>query len=108
MKVFNTENLIGGWFVGDFENSCYKTQACEVSYKIHKQGEFHAAHYHKLADEINYLMSGKMQINGTELSAPCVFIIEKNEVAKPIFHTDVYLIVVKIPGPLNDKYIVEN
>lgn len=107
MKIYETNNLIGGWFVGDFEQTCYKTNACEVCYKVHKAGEFHAAHYHKLADEINYLMSGEMQINGIELKAPCVFVIEKNETAKPIFHTDVHLIVVKIPGHLNDKYIVE-
>lgn len=107
MKVLPTDDLIGGWFIGDFEKTCYKTTACEVCYKIHKAGEFHAAHYHKLADEINYLISGKMQINGVELSAPCVFIIEKGEISAPVFHTDVHLIVVKIPGPLNDKYIVE-
>lgn len=104
MKIFSTHNLKGGWFVGDFEPTCFKTQLCEVSYKTHKAGEFWASHYHKLADEINYLISGEMEINGTRLVAPCVFIIEKNEVSSPIFITDVSLVVVKIPGIPHDKY----
>lgn len=67
----------GGWFVGDFEPSAYKTTAVEVSYKTHHKGEFWAAHYHKLSDEINYLLEGEMEINGTKLVAPCVFVIER-------------------------------
>ena len=109
MKVFFTvDNLKGGWFVGDFNPTCYKTQACEVSYKIHHQGEIWDHHYHKLADEINYLISGKMTINDVDLVAPCVFVIEKGEVARPVFKTDVALVVVKIPGIPNDKYVVQS
>jgi hypothetical protein len=47
-----------------------------------------------------------MEINGQKLIAPIIFVISKNEIAKPIFITDVSLIVVKIPGVLNDKIIV--
>lgn len=104
MQIFPTKQLKGGWFVGDFEPTCYKTQACEVSYKTHKAGEVWASHYHKVADEINYLISGEMEINGIRLSSPCVFIIPKGEVSNPIFITDVSLVVVKIPGIPNDKY----
>lgn len=97
----------GGWFVGAFEPTAYKTDAVEVSYKTHHKDEFWAAHYHKQSHEINYLIEGEMQINGQLLTAPCVFVIERDEVSKPHFITDVKLIVVKIPGTLNDKYEVE-
>lgn len=106
MKVFSVENLKGGWFVGNFEPTAYKTSACEVSYKKHHAGEFWDKHYHKEADEINYLISGEMEINDIRLSGPCVFLIEKNEISSPKFITDVELVVVKIPGVLNDKYLV--
>lgn len=107
MKIFDASQFKGGWFVGDFEPTSYKTQACEVSYKIHQAGETWDTHYHKLADEINYLISGSMSINGVNLEAPCVFLIEKNEISAPVFHTDVAIIVVKIPGIPNDKYKVD-
>lgn len=108
MKIYhNTDSFKGGWFVGSFPETAYNTTACEVAYKIHHKGEEWPNHYHKLADEINYLLEGSMSINGTLLEAPLVFVIEKNEPSKPIFHTDCKLIVVKIPGVLNDKYNID-
>lgn len=107
MEIFSIDNLKGGWFVGDFSPSVYKTSACEVCYKLHHAGESWPAHYHKESDEINYLISGSMEINGIQLSAPLVFVIPKGEISRPIFHTDVSLIVVKVPGCLNDKYEVD-
>ena len=104
MQVFDTKQFVGGWFVGDFDATAYRTKEFEVAYKTHHAGEYWAAHHHKLADEINYLISGTMEINGVMLEAPCVFVIGKNEVSRPIFHTDVSLVVVKTPSIPGDKY----
>jgi len=104
MRVFDVSNFKGGWFVGDFDDTSYRTKSFEVSYKTHQAGEYWASHYHRIADEINYLISGRMEINGTILEAPCVFVIEKNEISRPVFHTDVSLIVVKTPSVPGDKY----
>ena len=108
MKIISdVSQFKGGWFVGNFNPSAYKTDAVEVCYKKHAQGEVWASHYHAIADEVNYLIEGQMELNGQELSAPCVFIISAGEISKPTFLTDVSLIVVKIPGILNDKYEVK-
>ena len=104
MQIHNVDNLIGGWFVGAFKETAYHTTACEVSYKTHYAGEEWAAHYHKIGDEINYLIEGQMEVNGQQLEAPVIFVIPKGEIAAPKFHTDVKLIVVKVPGELSDKY----
>lgn len=106
MQVFDATQFIGGWFVGDFDASAYRTNAFEVAYKIHHAGEYWAPHYHAVADEINYLISGKMETNGIMLEAPCVFVIPKGEISRPIFHTDVSLVVVKMPSLPGDKYEV--
>jgi len=45
-----------------------------------------------------------MEVNGEQLKAPVIFVIPKGEIAAPKFHTDVRLIVVKVPGKLGDKY----
>ena len=108
MKLFDVDNLIGGWFCGAFKETAYHTTACEVSYKTHPANEPWPAHYHVLADEINYLISGEVEINGVELKAPVVFVIYKGETVRPKFITDVAMVVVKIPGVLNDKYIVND
>lgn len=106
MRIFAAEQFKGGWFVGDFEPTAYQTSSCEVSYKEHHAGEYWASHYHLVGDEINYLISGTMEINGTLLEAPVVFLIEKGEISRPTFITDVKLIVVKVPSVPGDKYEV--
>lgn len=107
MKIFNIQDMVGGWFVGNFDPSAYKTDACEVSYKLHKKDETWDVHYHKIATEINYLVSGKMTINGEHLATGDVFVIYPNETAAPVFLEDCHIVCVKTPGVRNDKYVVK-
>jgi len=106
MKTFNAEQFMnkGGWFIGNFEPSVLKTDQFEVCYKIHPAGEEWSKHHHKISDEINFLMKGKMTVNDVIIESNTVFVIEKNESVKPIFLEDCELIVVKVPSSLNDKY----
>lgn len=108
MKIFkNVQDFLkGGWFIGDFEPTCFKTTYCEASYKIHKKGEFWDKHYHKQATEINYLIKGKLKIQNQEINSGDVFIMLPNDISDPIFIEDCEVICIKIPGIKNDKYIV--
>ena len=62
MKINKIEEMVGGWFIGDFEPSVLKTKDFEVCYKFHHAGEIWDNHYHKVATEINYLIRGKMNL----------------------------------------------
>ena len=104
MKIEKMKNMVCGWFVGDFEPSVYRTKKFEVSFKSHKKNEKTPPHYHKKAIEINYLIHGRMIINGIELNSGDIFTIEKNETVYPKFLTNCELIVVKTPSVINDKY----
>lgn len=106
MKIFDSKQYMekGGWFIGDFEPTVFKTKEFEVSYKLHYKGEEWPKHHHKVSEEINFLIRGKMKINEVLIESGKIFIIEKNESIKPIFLEDCELIVVKIPSCKNDKY----
>lgn len=106
MKVIRNQKWTGGWFVGNFEPSAFKTDAAEVCLKKHPKGEKWPKHYHKIATEINYVIRGKMTLQDTEFNAGDVFVIEPNEIADPEFLEDCELIVVKVPFVKNDKYEV--
>jgi quercetin dioxygenase-like cupin family protein len=106
MEISKIEDYIGGWYIGNFNPSCFKTVKFEVGYKIHKKGEKWDTHYHKEATEINFLISGKMTIQGKELNTGDVFVINPEEIADPIFLEDCTLIVVKTPCVIGDKYII--
>ena len=96
--------MVKGWFVGDFESTAYRTSACEVCFKQHKEGEVWPVHYHKLATEINYLIQGEMTLQNKKLVAGDIFVLNPNEISDPVFLTDCDLIVVKIPSSTKDKY----
>lgn len=107
MKIRNIDEMFRGWFIGNFEPSMVKTKDFEVALLTHYKNEKWPKHYHKEADEVNVLISGKMSVNGVELNPGDILHIEKNEVAEPIFHEDCKLICVKFPSIPGDKYEVK-
>lgn len=106
MRVTNIEKMKRGWMIGDFEPSILRTKDFEVGILTHKKGEFWAAHFHKEAEEYNLLLDGKMKINGVLIEPGTIFILEKNEIAKPEFLEDCRVLVVKVPSLPGDKYEV--
>lgn len=103
MKIFNFLTMTGGWFIGNFTPTAYKTDNFEVSYKIHPKGEKWDLHYHEKVTEINLLIKGKMIMQGKELNDNDIFIVEPYEVADPEFLEDCFIVCVKTPGIAKDK-----
>lgn len=106
MEVFRIEDMKGGWYAGNFDPVAYKTNLFEICYKKHLKGEEWPKHYHREADEINYLRSGKMTIQGKEIQEGDIFILRKNEIADPVFLEDCEVFIVKTPSVPGDKHIV--
>lgn len=108
MKVNNLNNMIKGWFIGNFEPSLLKTNDCEVAVKEYKKGDYEGKHYHKIATEFTCIITGKVKMNGIEYSAGDIIVMEPNEVTDfECLEDGTKNVVVKIPGANNDKYIVE-
>lgn len=104
MDINKLDDMIGGWFIGNFNPSLYKTNDVEVAVKSYKAGEKEAAHYHKIATEYTVIIKGSVKMNGEEYNAGSILTIHPLESTD--FHaiTDVITAVVKIPGASNDKY----
>jgi hypothetical protein len=105
MKILKLKDMKGGWFVGNFEPTAYKTDLFEVSYKTHLKGENWDHHYHHTVTEINLLINGKMNLQGKELLSGDIFILNPYEIANPIFLEDCHIICVKTPS-INDKIVI--
>ena len=105
MKIDRIEDMVGGWFVGNFEPSSYKTEIFEVSYKLHPKGQIWDVHYHTDVTEINYVIKGKMVLQNTELKTGDIFTLKPFEIADPEFLEDTEIICVKTPSK-NDKISV--
>ena len=106
MKLFDPDVFTGGWFIGKFEPSIWNTSAFEVGYKHHIAGEPWAAHYHEHVDEITFLLEGTMHISGQTITGPVIFLLDRYEIADPIFVTDCKVFIVKTPSVPGDKILI--
>ena len=107
MKINNLQNMVKGWFIGNFEPSLLKTNDCEVAVKEYKKGDYEGKHYHKIATEFTVIISGRVRMNGIEYKEGDIIVMEPNEITDfECLEDGTKNVVVKIPGANNDKYIV--
>lgn len=106
MDILKMEDMRGGWFVGNFEPTAFKTDQFEVCYKHHTKNEKWDTHYHKEGTEINYLVEGKMIIQDKELNKGDIFILHPYEIANPEFIEDCILFIIKTPSKPGDKFVI--
>lgn len=104
MKRAKIENMIKGWFVGDFEPTLIKTRDVEVAVKEYRQGDCEGRHYHKVATEITVICSGRVRMNGIEYQKGDIIIVEPLESTDFEALEDTMTTVVKYPGAGSDKY----
>jgi quercetin dioxygenase-like cupin family protein len=107
MKKAQLDDMFKGWFVGDFNPTAFSTDQCEVAVKTYKEGDSDAAHYHKLAHEITLVLNGTVSMLDQTWQSGDIVVIEPGEVSSLIALTDATLVVVKVPGAKDDKYLAD-
>jgi hypothetical protein len=105
MEEFNLSDMIGGWFIGNFEPSLFKTNEVEVAVKNYKRGDFENSHYHKIATEFTVIINGEVEMNGSIYKSGEIIKITPNIATDFKALTDVTTVVIKLPGASNDKYL---
>lgn len=79
MKLFNLENMVRGWVVGNFDPSVLKTENFEVGIKDYKAGDCEESHYHKESTEITIVVLGNVEMNGQRYKTNDIIVIEPGE-----------------------------
>ena len=97
--------MVRGWFVGGFEPTALKTEACEVGVKAYKAGEEEEAHYHKIATEVTLILSGEVEMCDQTWKSGDIITLEPGDITAFRALSNAVTVVVKIPGALNDKYL---
>lgn len=107
MKKAKIDEMIKGWFVGNFEPTLYKTNDCEVAYKKYEKGSYEQKHFHRLATEITLITKGKVKMFEKIFGEGDIVIVEPGDATDFTALEESATVVVKIPGANNDKYLVE-
>ena len=105
MEIVKIKDFIGGWFVGNFEPSLFKTNDVEIGIKYYKSGDCEGYHHHKIATEFTVIISGKVLMDGKTYEAGEIITIKPNISTNFEAITDAVTVVVKIPGANKDKYV---
>ena len=104
MKLYRLDEMKGGWFVGNFEPSCLRTDAFEVASKKYTSGDHESRHVHRVATEITVIASGRVVMNGQVFVAGDVILLEPGESSDFEVLEDALTVVVKTPSIIGDKY----
>lgn len=105
IETYKIEDMIKGWFIGNFEPTLYQTNDVEVGVKQYKAGDYESSHHHKIATEFTVVLNGEVEMNGKRYGNGTIIKIQPGVSTDFKAVTDVTTVVVKIPGASNDKYI---
>lgn len=105
MNKYSLNEMIRGWFCGNFEPSIIKSKNFEVGIKRYKAGDKEESHYHKLAQEITVIVAGHVRMNGVEYGPDDIVVIGKFESTDFEALTDAVTCVVRDGSFAGDKYL---
>lgn len=106
MKTAKLDDMIKGWFVGNFEPTLLRTNDVEVAVKSYKKGDYEEKHYHKIATEITVIVSGRVKMNGIDYKKGDVIVMEPGDATDfECLEDGTMNVVVKHPGANDDKYL---
>jgi len=104
MKHHRLEDMVKGWFVGDFSPVAFRTPGVEVAVKSYAAGDREDKHHHKIATELTLIVSGVVRMLDQIWSAGDIVTIEPGEATVFEALTDTVTVVVKLPSVAGDKY----
>jgi hypothetical protein len=105
MRHDRLENMVKGWFVGQFNPSAHSTVACEVAVKKYKAGDKETTHHHKIATEITLILSGEVRMLDRIWRDGDIITLNPGEHTDFEAITNTITVVVKTPSAPNDKYL---
>jgi hypothetical protein len=108
MIIDSVDNYKNGWLVGHFEPKLIQSSEIEVGYQKFTPYSITEDHYHLIGTEYNLITRGKMIVNGKELCAGQIFILEPKEVSRVKFLEETEILIIKTPAAkVYDKYVVQ-
>ncbi len=105
MKHARLNDMVKGWFVGDFEPSVVRSDACEFAVKHYAAGDHEDTHHHRVAVEVTVIVSGDVRMMGRSWTSGDIIVVEPGEATDFTALTDVVCAVAKLPSTRGDKYL---
>ena len=105
LDKFLLNSFTGGWVVGDFNPSLFKSDCMEVGVKKFLLGDRELSHKQLVATEITIIISGKVRIGNEIFIEGDVVVIPPGEYADFEALSDGSLTCIKFPSIPSDKVL---
>ncbi len=106
MTLYKLKEMVGGWFVGNFDPVVVRLLECEVACKHYRAGDKESKHVHQIALEVTVVASGRIRMNEREFVQGDIVKLEPGEPAEFEALEDSITLVVKVPSVKGDKYVL--
>ncbi len=107
IKTAHINDMVKGWFVGDFSPSILKSKSFEAGVKEYKKGDKESNHMHKVGTEITVVVRGKVIMCDRVISEGEMILMRPGIATSFEALEDTITFVVKTPSAIGDKYSVE-
>jgi HAD superfamily hydrolase (TIGR01509 family) len=104
IRTAHVNDMINGWFVGDFYPAVLKTKNFEAGMKSYKKGDKEDKHYHKVATEITVIATGKVIMCEKIIGAGEMILMEPGVATSFEALEDTITFVIKTVSVKGDKY----
>ena len=104
LEISRLDDMVKGWFVGDFSPAALRTEAAEVAVKSYEAGDSEDRHMHKIAVEVTLILNGTVEMCGRRLGPGDIIKLSPGEATAFSAITDATTVVVKLPSVIGDKY----
>jgi mannose-6-phosphate isomerase-like protein (cupin superfamily) len=101
---FHLDDMVRGWFVGDFSPTALRLSEAEVAVQRFAAGEIEAEHHHRAAVEITVIVSGRARMCGRLVGPGDILVLPPNTATSFEALEDTVTAVVKTPSVPGDKY----
>jgi hypothetical protein len=108
VNVHKLDDMVRGWFVGDFEPTVYRSPDVEVAVKHYVAGDREERHVHRVATELTVVVAGQVRMDGVELGPGDIAELRPGVPSDFLALTDASVVAVKLPAVAGDKYPVES
>jgi anti-sigma factor ChrR (cupin superfamily) len=101
------DDMVRGWFIGDFDPVAHRSDEVEVAIKHYRAGDSEPRHVHKISTELTAVVSGTVRMDGRDLGPGDILTLAPGEPCDFEAVTDAVVVAVKVPAAKDDKYLVE-
>lgn len=105
MRRSSLKDMVGGWFIGNFQPNVIQSEQFEVTVRKYAKGDREPKHFQLIATEVTVIVEGQARIGDQILGPNDIIVLDPKDSYDFEALSEVTLVAVKFPSIPNDKIL---